>query len=144
MNKDIFIANGVVALIGGWVSAALGGWTLALQLLVVLLIADYLTGMVNGFFTRTLSSQVGFRGICKKMMILGFIAIAALIDGVLSTALFRDLAVFFYISNEGVSLLENTAKLGVPYPPQIKDALSQLGKMAERPQQPNLTPRKDE
>lgn len=131
MNKEILATNGIFAMIFGILSAALGGWTLAIQLLICLMVADYATGLMNGYWTKTLSSQTGFKGLFKKMVILMMIAVAARMDAALNTTFLRDVAVFFYISNEGLSLLENTAKLGVPYPRQIKAALMQLGKITE-------------
>lgn len=132
MNKEMFLSNGVFAAIFGMLSSALGGWTYALTLLISLMFADYFTGLINGFLTKSLSSQIGFKGLFKKMVIFMMIAIAAQIDTTLNTSFLRDVAVFFYISNEGISLLENTAKLGVKYPIQIKDALLQLGKLSEQ------------
>lgn len=132
MTKEMLFSNGIFAAIFGVLSAALGGWTLAIKLLICLMIADYVTGLFNGYYTKTLSSQIGFKGLFKKIVILMLIAIAALIDAALNTTFLRDVAVFFYISNEGISLLENTAKLGVPYPVQLRDALTQLGKLSDK------------
>ena len=132
MNKDMTLINVAMGAVGGVISNALGGWTLALQLLIILMILDYTTGIVNAAFSKTLSSQTGFKGIIKKVVMLAIISVAAQADAVLNTNLLREIVIYFYISNEGISFLENTAKLGVPYPRQIKDMLIQIGKMSEK------------
>lgn len=131
MTKEVIATNGVVAAVFGMLCSALGGWSMALQLLVCLIVADYATGLMVGFTTKTLCSSTGFKGLCKKIVTLMMVAIAARIDATLNTSFLRDVAVFFYISNEGLSLLENTSKLGVQYPKVLRDALLQLKKMSE-------------
>lgn len=132
MNKELMIFNGIFGTFGGMLAMILGGWTLALQLLVMLIVIDYITGLMVGFVEKSLSSRTGFRGLFKKLVILMMVCIAAKFDSTLNTTFLRDVVVFFYVSNEGLSVLENTAKLGVPYPPVLKDALAQIGKQAER------------
>lgn len=132
MNKELIIFNGIFGTLGGMVATILGGWTLALQLLVMLIIIDYITGLMVGFIEKSLSSRTGFRGLFKKLVILMMVCIAAKFDSTLNTTFLRDVVVFFYVSNEGISVLENTAKLGVPYPPLLKEALIQIGKQSAR------------
>lgn len=99
-----------------------------LYALVAFVVIDYITGIMCAISDHTLSSQVGFRGICRKVLIFLMVGIANIIDvQVLNTpGVLRTATVFFYLSNEGVSLLENAAHLGLPVPDAIKTVLEQL------------------
>ena len=119
--------------IGGWLGYFLGGWDGQLYALIALVVIDYLTGVMCAISDKTLSSEVGFKGICRKVLIFLLVGIAHILDvnvigsgGVLRTAV-----IFFYISNEGVSLLENAAHLGLPVPEKIKVVLEQLHDRSE-------------
>ena len=97
------------------------------------MVADYITGVMCGISDKTLSSAVGFKGICRKVLILMLVGIANLLDvEVIGTgAVLRTAVIFFYLSNEGVSLLENAAHLGLPIPEKLKEVLAQLHKKSE-------------
>lgn len=104
-----------------------------LYALLAFVVIDYITGVMCAIVDKKLSSEVGFRGICKKVLIFLMVGIANILDvHVIGTgSVLRTAAVFFYISNEGVSLLENASHLGLPVPKKVKDVLEQLHDRAE-------------
>lgn len=124
----------VFAAVGGWLGYYLGGCDGLLLALVAFATADYLTGVMCAVSDRKLSSNVGFKGICRKVMIFLLVGIANILDvHVIGTgSVLRTAVIFFYISNEGVSLLENAAHLGLPVPEKIKAVLEQLHDRAEK------------
>lgn len=119
--------------IGGWLGYFLGGCDGLLYALLAFVVIDYITGIMCAIADHSLSSEVGFKGICRKVLIFLLVGIAHILDvhvigsgGALRTAI-----IFFYISNEGVSLLENAAHLGLPVPEKIKVVLEQLHDRSE-------------
>ena len=124
----------VFAAVGGWLGYYLGGCDGLLLALVAFAAADYLTGVICAVSDRKLSSNVGFKGICRKVLIFLLVGIANILDiHVIGTgSVLRTAVIFFYISNEGVSLLENAAHLGLPVPGKIKAVLEQLHDRAEK------------
>ena len=124
----------VFAAVGGWLGYYLGGCDGLLLALVAFAAADYLTGVMCAVSDRKLSSNVGFKGICRKVLIVLLVGIANILDvHVIGTgSVLRTAVIFFYISNEGVSLLENAAHLGLPVPEKIKAVLEQLHDRAEK------------
>ena len=92
------------------------------------MVIDYLTGVMCAFADHTLSSEVGFRGICRKVLIFLLVGMANILDvSVIGNgSVLRTAVIFFYISNEGVSLLENAGHLGLPIPQKMKEVLEQL------------------
>ena len=126
MTNKLTAVNGVFAVIGTVLAKALGGWDLALQVLVAMVVLDYVTGVIIAILEKKLSSDIGFRGLFKKMMIFALVYVAVLVDQATNTDLIRTLTIMFYIANEGISVLENAGKLGVPYPTQLKNILVQL------------------
>lgn len=123
----------VFVAVGGWLGYFLGGYDGLLYALVVFMAADYITGIMCAVSDKKLSSEVGFKGICRKVLILMLVGIANLLDlQVIGTgAVLRTAVIFFYLSNEGVSLLENAAHLGLPIPEKLKAILAQLHDRAE-------------
>ena len=123
----------VFTAVGGWLGYFLGGYDGLLYALVVFMIADYITGVMCAAADKKLSSEVGFKGICRKVLILMLVGIANLLDvQVIGTgAVLRTAVIFFDLSNEGVSLLENAAHLGLPIPEKLKEILVQLHDRAE-------------
>lgn len=121
------------AAVGGWLGYFLGGCDGLLYELLAFVVIDYLTGVMCAINDRTLSSEVGFRGICRKVLIFLMVGIANILDvHVIRTgSVLRTAAIFFYISNEGISLLENAAHLGLPVPKKIKAVLEQLHDRAD-------------
>ena len=124
----------VFAAVGGWLGYYLGGCDGLLLALVAFAAADCLTGVMCAVSDRKLSSNVGFKGICRKVLIFLLVGIANILDvHVIGTgSVLRTAVIFFYISNEGVSLLENAAHLGLPVPEKIKAVLEQLHDRAEK------------
>ena len=122
----------VFTAVGGWLGYFLGGYDGLLYALVVFMVVDYITGVMCAVSDKKLSSAVGFKGICRKVLILMLVGIANLLDvEVVGTgAVLRTAVIFFYLSNEGVSLLENAAHLGLPIPEKLKVVLAQLHKKA--------------
>ena len=119
--------------IGGWLGYFLGGCDGLLYALIAFVVIDYITGVMCAINDKTLSSEVGFRGICRKVLIFLLVGIANILDvQVIGTgSVLRTAVIFFYISNEGVSLLENAAHLGLPVPEKIKTVLEQLHDRSE-------------
>lgn len=114
--------------VGGVLGYFLGGFDGMLTALIVFAVLDYLTGLMCAVYDKKLSSSVGFKGICKKVLIFMLVGVAHIVDLHVignGTAL-RTAVVFFYLSNEGVSLLENAAHLGLPVPGKLKEILFQL------------------
>ena len=118
----------IFAGIGGWLGYFLGGCDGLLYALIAFVVIDYITGVMCAIANHTLSSEVGFKGICRKVLIFLLVGIANILDihVIDSGSVLRTAVIFFYISNEGVSLLENAAHLGLPVPEKIKTVLEQL------------------
>lgn len=123
----------VIAALGGWLGYFLGGCDGLLYALIVFVVLDYITGVLCAIADRRLSSAVGFKGICRKVLIFALVGIANILDvHVIGTGcVVRTATIFFYISNEGVSILENAANLGLPVPKKVKEVLKQLHEGAE-------------
>ncbi len=123
----------VFTAIGGWLGWFLGGCDGLLYALLAFVVIDYLTGVLCAIADQKLSSAIGFRGICKKVVIFVLVGVAHILDTQIigSGSILRTAVIFFYLSNEGVSLLENASHLGLPIPTKIKDVLKQLHDRAE-------------
>ena len=122
------------AAIGGWLGWFMGGCDGLLYALIAFVVVDYITGVMCAIVDKKLSSAVGFRGIFKKVLIFTLVGVANILDVQVigSGSVLRTAVVFFYISNEGVSLLENAGHLGLPIPAKLKDILEQLHDRAEK------------
>ena len=118
----------IFAAVGGWLGYFLGGGDGLLYALIDFVAIDYITGVMCAISDKTLSSEVGFKGICRKVLIFLLVGIGNIIDVQVlgSPGVLRTAVIFFYLSNEGVSLLENAAHLGLPVPDAIKTVLEQL------------------
>ena len=117
-----------VAAIGGWLGYFLGGMDGLLTALIIFMVLDYITGLMCAIIDKKLSSAVGFKGICKKVLILLLVGVANIVDvHVVGTgSALRGAVVCFYLSNEGLSLLENAAYIGLPVPDRLRTVLAQL------------------
>ena len=117
-----------LAALGGFLGWFLGGFDGFFFVLLALMVADYITGVMCAIVNKTLSSEVGFRGIFKKVLIFVLVGIGHIIDTNLigDGSVLRTAIIFFYCSNEGVSMLENAARLGLPIPEKLKNILAQL------------------
>ena len=118
----------VISGIGGFVGWFLGGVDGFLYALLVFVVVDYLTGLMAAYIQKKISSEVGFRGICRKVAIFCLVGIAHILDAqVIKTgSVLRTAIVFFYLSNEGISILENITIIGLPVPQKLKDVLEQI------------------
>lgn len=123
----------VFTAIGGWLGWFLGGCDGLLYALLAFVVIDYLTGVLCAIVDQKLSSAVGFRGICKKVVIFVLVGVGHILDSQIigSGSILRTAVIFFYLSNEGVSLMENASHLGLPIPTKVKDVLKQLHDRAE-------------
>jgi toxin secretion/phage lysis holin len=123
----------VFTAIGGWLGWFLGGCDGLMYALIAFVVVDYITGIMCAIVDKKLSSAVGFKGICKKVLIFLLVGVANILDVNIigSGSVLRTAAIFFYLSNEGVSLLENASHLGLPVPNAIKEVLQQLHDRAE-------------
>lgn len=129
----------IFSAVGGWLGYFLGGCDGLLYALIAFVVIDYITGVMCAIINKQLSSAVGFKGIFRKVLIFLLVGIANIIDvQVIGTgAVLRTAVIFFYISNEGVSLLENAGHLGLPIPEKIKTVLEQLHDRAENGKEGN-------
>ena len=124
----------IFAAVGGWLGWFLGGCDGLLYALIAFCIIDYLSGVACAISDHNLSSQIGFKGIFKKVLIFRLVGIGHILDTQVigSGSVLRTAVIFFYLSNEGVSLIENAAHLGLPIPEKLKDVLEQLHDRAEK------------
>lgn len=120
------IQTGFVAL-GGLVGWYLGDFDASLYTLLAFVVVDYITGVLRAVNEKKVSSRIGAKGITKKILIFLLVGVGHMLDLELKTGnILRDAVIFFYISNEGISLLENAVSIGLPIPEKIKEALKQL------------------
>lgn len=137
MGNMVHFKNWVLAALaalGALIANALGGWTADMKVLVFMMGADYLTGILVAALwqrsdksrTGALDSKAGFRGLCKKGMILLVVWLGVLLDEALGVSYIRTAVIFFFMGNEGLSLLENIGLMGVPFPDSLKKALEAL------------------
>ena len=117
-----------ITALGGWLGYFLGGLDGLMIALIVMMTLDYISGVMCAIIDRKLSSAVGFKGVCKKVFILMLVGVAHIIDlHVVGTgSALRGAVICFYMSNEGLSLLENAAHIGLPIPDKLRDILAQL------------------
>ena len=105
----------------------LGGWDIALQLLITVMVLDYLTGVAKAIYNKKMNSKVGAKGIIKKFGYLVIVALAVILDKVTgNTGAIRTLVIYFFVANEGISILENWGSMGLPLPQKLTDTLEQL------------------
>ncbi|WP_431798923.1 phage holin family protein [Halobacillus andaensis] len=121
----------MILAVGGTITTFLiGGWHVSLTVLAVFMVIDFLTGMAAGAYNKQLKSAVGFRGILKKGVFILVIILANMLDILVGSGapVFRTMAVFFYIGNEGISILENLDRMGIPIPEGISKYIHEIGK----------------
>lgn len=121
-----FFGQGIITGLGSLFVYLFGAWDIAFQVLVALIVIDYATGVMVAIINKNLSSQLGVKGIFKKIAILTTVVVAVLIDRAMGTEVLRLAVIFCLCGNEGISLLENLAKLGAPIPQKLIDVLVQL------------------
>ncbi|AFV02813.1 MULTISPECIES: phage holin family protein [unclassified Dehalobacter] len=127
MEKE-YSFSAIVATVGTFISYWLGGWDVALRVLIAFMVIDYITGFLGAVKTHKVDSEVMFWGGIRKGIIIMVIAIAVMLDQLLGNdePIFRMMALYFYIAREGISITENLGILRVPLPPPIKKVLAQL------------------
>lgn len=120
--------RGIVAVIAGFLGWFLGGMDSLLTALTIFVVLDYLTGIMCGIVEKHLSSEIGFRGIMRKAMIFFIVGIAHSVDAyiICSGSAIRSMICLFYISNEGISIIENAARIGLPIPEKLREVLAQI------------------
>lgn len=126
--KNDEIIKVCVATVGTTFTWLFGAWDIALKVLVCFMVLDYITGVIRAFINKEVSSNIGLIGIARKSLILVVLIVGVLLDRLLNegTWVFRTLIAYFYIANEGISLLENCVGLGLPVPQKLQDTLIQL------------------
>ena len=133
MKNTINFIQAAFAAIGGYIGYFLGGVDGFMYALITFVVIDYVTGLMVAVLERKLSSEIGFRGIFKKVLIFTFVGIGNIIDVHLigNGSAIRTAVIFFYVSNEGISIIENSAKIGLPIPEKLRNILKQLNKEDE-------------
>ena len=121
----------IAACIGGVICGALGGWDVVLKILATVIVLDYVSGLLAAFVEKKLNSEVGFRGVAKKVLIFIVVALAYNIDVVIGTTFVKHLVTSFYIGIEGLSVLKNAGRAGIPLPGVLFDALDEIRKKSE-------------
>lgn len=144
--KDTIVTT-ITAVGAGIVTTLLGGWDRALEILLIFIVLDYITGVAAAWKTKTLRSSVGFAGIFKKGSIFLIVILAAQLDRITgnTSAVFRTATCFFFIANDGLSVLENVGEMGVKLPAFISKALLKLRDTNDNPSElDELDNKKDE
>lgn len=128
MERMLNLLRYIVAFAGTGVTWLFGSWDMALTILVTFMLLDHATGVLRGYLNKELSSDIGLHGIARKTVIFVVLIVGVCLDRLINSGnwIFRTLVAYFYIANEGLSLIENCAALGVPIPDKILDALAQL------------------
>ncbi|WP_035287961.1 phage holin family protein [Clostridium sp. KNHs214] len=129
--KDVLnVIQMIITAIGGYLGWLLGGVDGFLYALIAFVTIDYVTGIMLAILQRKLSSDIGFKGIFKKVLIFTMVAIGNTIDAYIiqNGSAIRTAVIFFYLSNEGISIIENAANIGLPIPQKLREVLAQLGK----------------
>ena len=133
--KDFWNAiQATFAVIGGWLGYFLGGWDGLLYALIVFVVIDYVTGVMCAINDRALSSAVGFRGLCRKVLTFMLVGVSHVLDIYIlgQTGVLRTAVLFWALANNGLSIMENAAHLGLPVPTELKLVLEQLHDRAEK------------
>ena len=124
--------NNVFSVILTTIIYLLGGIDIAIQSLLIVIVIDYLTGIASAIYNKKLSSRIGFKGIIKKFCYLLVVALSVIIDNLLgSSGLIRSLVIYFFVANDGISIIENMAKMNVKLPQKLIDALEQIRNKGE-------------
>lgn len=131
MKEDIFCA--IFASLGTFLIYLLGGFDVAMQSLIIAIVLDYISGLIKAYNNKVLSSKIGFRGIVKKLGILVLVMIAVVVDRITGdTGAIRSLIIYYFVANEGLSIIENLGQAGLPIPNTLKKALKSLKKGDEK------------
>jgi toxin secretion/phage lysis holin len=134
MKDFIHTLQIIFAAIGGYIGWFLGGFDGLLYALVAFVVIDYITGIMAAILEKKLSSNIGFKGIFKKVLIFTFVGIGHIVDIYIlqNGSAVRTAVIFFYLSNEGLSIIENATKIGLPVPEKLRAVFVELGKEEEK------------
>jgi len=130
-NRAIGYLKLAVAVVGTFLTTFFGGWDTMLRVLVLFVAIDYVVGVTAAWFEKKLNSEIGARGIVKKFLLFVIVALAVQVDLALGQEIFRSLAIWFYLANEALSIIENAGRCGVPIPSFLKTALGQMKQKAD-------------
>lgn len=126
------LINDIVSVILTTFVYLVGGFDIAIQSLLIVMVVDYLTGITSAIYNKELSSKIGFKGILKKFSYLCVVALSVVIDNLTGqSGLIRTLVIYFFVANDGLSIIENMAEMGVKLPQKLIDSLEQIKKKGE-------------
>lgn len=127
MEKIFNAISVTIGILGGLIASLFGAWDKFLCALLVLMVLDYITGIIKAVYTKTLSSDIGFKGLLKKIVILIIVVLANVLQQLVGENIaIREIVIVFYIANEGISILENAAVIMPIMPDKLKEVLLQL------------------
>lgn len=126
MKFNMETVKNISSILIGSILGFLGGADALLKALIIFMAIDYITGILASVINKKINSRIGFIGIMKKVLILLIVAVSVQLDNIMNTTVVRSMTIFFYIANEGISILENTAKSGIKYPKKLIEILEQL------------------
>ena len=122
-----YVISDVISVILTFLIYFLGGLDIALKSLLIVIVIDYVTGILSAIYNKQINSKVGFKGILKKFSYLLIIALSVIVDNILGqSGTVRTLVIYFFVANDGISILENVAEMNIPLPPKLLEALEQL------------------
>ena len=122
-----YIISDVISVILTFLIYLLGGFDIALKSLIIVIVIDYATGILSAIYNKQINSKVGFKGILKKFSYLLIIALSVIVDNILGqSGTIRTLVIYFFVANDGISILENVAEMNIPLPPKLLETLEQL------------------
>lgn len=130
-NRAIGYLKLAVAVVGTFLTTFFGGWDTMLRVLVLFVAIDYVVGVTAAWLEKKLNSEIGARGIMKKILLFVIVGVAYQLDVALGQEIFRSLAIWFYLANEALSIIENAGRCGVPIPSFLKTALEQMKQKAD-------------
>lgn len=126
------VINDICSVILTTIVYLVGGIDIALQCLLIMIILDYISGVASAIYNKKLNSQVGLKGILKKFMYLVIVCVSVILDRIIgNTGAIRTLVIYFFVANDGISILENIGKMGIPLPRKLIDTLEQLKKKGD-------------
>lgn len=124
-----YVISNVISVILTFLIYLLGGFDIALKSLLIVIVIDYATGILSAIYNKQINSKVGFKGILKKFSYLLIIALSVIVDNILGqSGTIRTLVIYFFVANDGISILENVAEMNIPLPPKLLETLEQLKK----------------
>lgn len=127
MDRIFNWTSTVIGIVGGFFAALFGKWDSILWALLVIMVLDYLTGVIKAIYTKTMSSEIGFKGLLKKITVLIIVALSNVLQQITGdNVAIREIVIMFYVANEGISVLENVAVIYPQMPKAIKDILLQI------------------